>query len=197
LQTSLNYRAQQTGTSSGIVPALSSSAQYEPNFTRAFDLTDRRILQNVNYTTLAHNLIFASSEAQRIAYEIATMNVSRIEKSATYDVDGLVTQQICSITYVPAILLLGPLSLSLAAVIMPAAMAFYTRHTHLARMFREVDATRLVVDTVKGLGDEINAVSGRQVLPNEKLEKWADHCLVGYVQMGSGGVVEIDLRQEQ
>lgn len=162
LQTNLNYNAPDV-TIPGLAPALAGSA--DPSGVSNLD-------------TLALNFLYASGEAERIAYEVAATNSSRGQPDFFYDVTTLEQVLHYRITYVPLILLVG-LAFLLGAALVTTGLLLYTWKSFSGRTFRQVDVLRLLVDSMAGL-------SGREVhdIPkagsNGELEDWAKGYRVRY-----------------
>jgi hypothetical protein len=193
-QTHLGYRAPGTPSTSGIAPALAQSALQPVNKSVLFfndPYSDTLLINDTDYRTLALNYLYASGEAQRIAYGVAASESSRATAFSFYHVGGIITQQQYIITYLPAILVIGLVSL-LAAAAMPVGMAVYTGKTDSARIFRDVNLIRLLVDAT-GLYEEVKPMADAQI-PNQELENWADGYLAKYEKRTSNGLVTIQLQ---
>ncbi|KAM0525610.1 hypothetical protein ACHAPE_000318 [Trichoderma viride] len=109
-QIALNYHAMaEWGTIPGIGPAISGGL--------ACEVGDGELTtcQSMDFSTFASNFVLASGHAQSILFNVAAMNSSRDRPEYFYNVTGAVTQQFYHITYVPALLLVSLLSLTVAA----------------------------------------------------------------------------------
>ena len=182
-QTNINYRAPRS-TVPGIGPALALSASGKSALADAYNDTDFKIY--------ALNYLYASGEAQRIAYEVAALNLSRNLPQFFYNASGLVREQHYRMTYVPAFLITGLFCVFFVAV-MVVAMTVSTAGTYSARSFRQVDLLRLLVDVSDGLHEEAKVLSD-QGLGNDGIEKWAKSCNVKYYKTTVDGEVRIKLQ---
>ena len=133
------------------------------------------------FTDFAHTFLYASGETQRILYEVAasSKNASRNLPQYTIHVPAYAMQLQYRITYVPSILLLGLICL-LGASAVTGTMALSARKSLSARAQREVNVTRLLLDSVVGLeadADELAKVAQRG---NDELDAWAAGYKVKY-----------------
>ncbi|KAF9885042.1 hypothetical protein FE257_000773 [Aspergillus nanangensis] len=180
-QTALNYQAPASAIT-GIGPPLANTAG------SAFG-------KSANWTIYALNYLYASGEAERISYEIAAQN----ETSSSEDnlakfhrVQATMSVQSYRITYIPIILLLAVLGVICAAAI-TAAMMYRNRQTHSARIGREVDAVRLLVDSIVGLRECAPSMAAAERLTPDELNTWATRFLVRYSETAEGDDVAIHL----
>ncbi|KAK3116593.1 hypothetical protein LTR53_002891 [Teratosphaeriaceae sp. CCFEE 6253] len=194
-QTYLNYHAPNSFVS-GLGPALALSAQAP--LAHGGQATTADLTGTIAYETIAQNYLYAEGETQRTLYELAANDSARDRAEYHYSVDGMVKRERYRMTYVPAILLTGLLSLLLAAGA-AVGMAGFAAGTHSARTFRDVDAVRLVVDAVEGLrgqrskaGDE---GGGKGRMRGESAEEMAENWRVRYVQTVEDGEMTIKLRR--
>ncbi|EOD44993.1 hypothetical protein UCRNP2_8295 [Neofusicoccum parvum UCRNP2] len=186
-QTNLNYHAP-GATIPGIGPALAATAgqtQCSSSTCSSGSGTCFSCDNATDFAALARNYLYASAEAERITYEVAATNASRDAPRYWYSVDSVAAREYYRITYVPAILIAGLVSL-FAAAAATAAMAAYAYRTYSARAFRQVDVLRLVADCVDGLRGA-NAEKDVGGLSRAELESWAARCRVGYEKEGGGG----------
>jgi hypothetical protein len=162
---SLNFHA-----SGSIISGLGSALAPLSEFIAGLDRND-------TFGDFALNYLYASGEAQRILYEVtaSTSNATRSPPAFFTDVPGITTQQRYSITYVPSIVLVGLLWLSAASRV-TIAMAIYVRNTASARAHRQVNVTRLLVDSVLGLQESRKSMADVAQGSNNDLDDWA----VGY-----------------
>ncbi|EMD64115.1 hypothetical protein GGP41_006571 [Bipolaris sorokiniana] len=173
----------------GLGPALNKmhAAEVEEWGTRAND----------TFTNFSLNFLYASGETQRIIYEVAasSKNASHHRPEYTINVPAFEMQQQYRITYVPSILLVGMVCLVGAAAI-TGIMALYTRKSFSARAHRQVDVTRLLLDSVVGLGAEANDLARVAQRGNDELDVWAAGCKVRYTSMGDDdGSVQVVLEK--
>ena len=89
----------------GIGPAVALSA-----FGETFDI------KNIDFEVLAQNYLWASGEAIQIVQEVAAMNLSRNRPEYFYSATGILERQRYRITYVPALLIVGLVTLFGAAL---------------------------------------------------------------------------------
>jgi hypothetical protein len=153
--------------------------------------------RNDTYSDFALKYLYASGEAQRILYEVAasTNNATRSPPAFFTDVPGITTQQRYRITYVPSILLLGLLCL-LAASLVTIAMAIYVRNTATARAHRELNVTRLLIDSVLGLQESRENIAEVAQGSNKELDHWAAGFKVRYSSVDDDkGTVQIVLER--
>ncbi|KAK3115558.1 hypothetical protein LTR53_004966 [Teratosphaeriaceae sp. CCFEE 6253] len=194
-QTYLNYHAPNSFVS-GLGPALALSAQAPLADGGQAAIAD--LMGTIAYETLAQNYLYAEGETQRTLYELAANDPARDRTEYHYSVDGTAKRERYRMTYVPAILLTGLLSLLLAAGA-AVGMAGSAAGTHSARTFRDVDAVRLVVDAVEGLGGQRSGVGDERAVKGsgagDGLEEMAEKCRVRYVQTVEDGEVTIKLRR--
>jgi hypothetical protein len=181
-QTNLMYRAPQS-TIAGIGPALALSAS---------NTSEIDVHKNTDFKILALNYLYASGEAERAIFEVATTNTSRDLPEDFFTVAGLVNEQHYRITYIPIILLVGIIALLMAATVV-LAMVVYTSKTVSARIFREVNMFRLLVDTAGGLYKDIKPVVDAG-FENSEMEDWANDYKVGYESMVAEGEARVRLR---
>lgn len=181
-QTNLMYRAPQS-TVAGIGPALARSATNQS----ALGSTN-----NMDFKIFALNYLYASAEAERAVFEVAATNSSRDRPEDFFNVTGMVNEEHYRITYIPIILLVGIIAMLLAASTV-SAMAVYASKTKAARTFREVNALRLLIDGAGGLGPEIKIIADAG-LGSREMEKWADECMVEYVNVVEEGEPRVRLR---
>jgi hypothetical protein len=152
---------------------------------------------NDTYTNFAMNYLYASGEAQRIMYEVAasSKNTSRALSEYFIEVPAIATQEKYRITYVPSILLVGLLSL-LGSSAITGAMAWYTRRSSSARAQRQVDVTRLLLDSVLGLEGDKNDMAIVAQRSTSEVEKWAAKYKVRYTKVDdTQGTVQIVLEK--
>ncbi|USP75040.1 hypothetical protein yc1106_02314 [Curvularia clavata] len=173
----------------GIGPALNKmyTEQVDEWGTRAND----------TFTNFALNFLYASGETQRVIYEVAAAsnNASRNRPEYTINVPAFEMQQQYRITYVPSILLVGLVCLVGAAAI-TGIMALYTRKSFSARAHRQVDVTRLLLDSVVGLGAEAKDLARVAQGGNDDLDAWAAGYRVRYTSMGDDdGSVQVVLEK--
>ncbi len=134
-----------------------------------------------NMETFARNYVFASGEAMRIVYNVAASNTTRDRPEYFYAASGLANEQFYRITYVPVLLLVGLISLVIAAVT-TTAISLYTMRTSGWRQFRQVDVLRLLVDSSAGPLDHGAEVQKVSDLSDDELQKWARDYYVTYLQ---------------
>ncbi|OJD32525.1 uncharacterized protein BKCO1_37000115 [Diplodia corticola] len=195
---SLNYHAPSSNIP-GIGPALSSGT--DPTY---------GVSQSDSFTDFALNYLYASGEAQRIAYEVAAASSNASSSSSTDAADffttvpGIASEQRYRITYVPSILLLALLCLLLAAGV-TGAMALYAARSASGRAFRQMAPVRLLVDGVAGLREDAEEMARLAAGGNKELEAWAAGYMVRYAKVvgedggagggGGGGEVRIVLEK--
>ncbi|KAF2137366.1 uncharacterized protein K452DRAFT_291624 [Aplosporella prunicola CBS 121167] len=190
-QVNLNYHAPLSAIA-GLGPPLARSALNASNNGSPVD--------RLSFETFAQNYLYASAEAQRIMHEVAASNASRSRPEFFYDVPATVATLYYRITYVPVVLLLGLLSLLLAALVTAGLMLGATGSLS-AKTFRQVDATRLVVDCVAGLGagksdaGDSDAFARLAPAPNEEIAKWVEGYRVAYEKVDEDGDVVVRLRR--
>lgn len=132
------------------------------------------------------NVLFASGEAERMAYEVAAANATRDAEAYYYEVGGMEGVQRYVITYVPAILLVGLVSMIVAAAI-TAGMAFWSRVSVAAGFGREFDTLRLVVDGVADLREDAQLMAMATRSERRGLERWAKSYKVAYEEVFEEG----------
>lgn len=194
-QTNLNYHAP-GATIPGIGPALARTAGHTTCGSTTCDSDSGVCMQCDNatdFSVLALNYLYASAESERIVYEVAASNATRDLPKYWYNVSSVATREYYQITYVPAILVAGFVSL-IAAAAATATMAAYAYKTYSARTFRQVDVLRLLVDCVDGL-QEANAEKDISGLSRSELESWASRCRVMYEKDNEGGQTQVKLCQ--
>ncbi|KAK4899160.1 hypothetical protein LTR27_003390 [Elasticomyces elasticus] len=149
-----------------------------------------------SYETLAQNYLYAVGETQRIVYEVAATNTSGDVPEYFFDAEGTVSRQYYRMTYVPAMLMTGLVSLLLAAGA-TIGMSYYASGTYSAKTFREVDTMRLVLDALEGLSPRQEGVSERREAGArvEALEEIIKKCRVEYIKTVEDGEVTIKLRR--
>lgn len=152
-------------------------------------------LANDTYTNFALNFLYASGETQRIIYEVAASSGNATRRLPEYfvKVPALETQQHYRITYVPSILLLGLLSLFGASAV-TGAMAMYARNSASARAHRQVNVTRVLLDSIVGLESDRDELSNVAQRSNGEVDEWAAGYKVKYTAAdGGSGSVQIIL----
>ncbi|KAJ8106766.1 hypothetical protein OPT61_g9324 [Boeremia exigua] len=129
---------------------------------------------NDTFTNFASNYLYASGEAQRIMYEVAasSTNASRALPEYFVKVPATASQEKYRITYVPSILLVGLLAL-LGSSLITGAMAWLTRRSVSARVQRQVDVTRLLVDSVVGLEGDREGMAAVAQRSSAEIDGWA------------------------
>ncbi|PGH17568.1 hypothetical protein AJ80_04746 [Polytolypa hystricis UAMH7299] len=195
-QTALKYQAPISAIS-GIGPPIATTA-------------GSAVQRSANWTLYALNYLYASAEAQRISYEVFALNdtspaaaaanksnnvttsssIAAREDSSPlsdyfYTVDATVAVQFYRITYIPLILMLGLISVIVAAAI-TAGMTLYSKDTRSGRFGREVDGVRLVVDSVAGLRDSASSMAAAGKLSTRELDDWAAKFQVRYSEVMDG-----------
>ncbi|KAK5681008.1 hypothetical protein LTS10_006768 [Elasticomyces elasticus] len=188
-QVSLQYHAQ-NAIYAGLGPPLAYSA---------ISRTNANLFGGpggTSYETLAQNYLYAVGETQRIVYEVAATDTSGDVPEDFYDVEGTVSRQYYRMTYVPAILMTGLVSLLLAAGA-TIGVSYYASGTHSAKTFREVDTMRLVLDALEGLSPRQEGVSERRGAGArvEAFEEITKMCRVEYIKTVEDGEVIIKLRR--
>ncbi|ERF68378.1 hypothetical protein EPUS_06794 [Endocarpon pusillum Z07020] len=158
-QAALNFHAlTAAGFEPGLAPALSSSA----------------------WSCLTY--LTADGICKRIAYEIKSAVPPQGDNgsSSFFQVQAVPSALRYRITYVPLILLVGLLSVQFAALIC-LGLAASSRRAMSFRTWRDVNALRLLVDSVDGLRDE-PALRDLYNLGNEDMEKRAKKVRVQYLE---------------
>ncbi|KIX09025.1 uncharacterized protein Z518_00103 [Rhinocladiella mackenziei CBS 650.93] len=183
LQLSLNYNAPDV-TIPGLGPALAGSA------TEA--ATDSTGTDSPDYKTLALNFLYASGEAERIAYEVAATNSSRSQPDFFYNVTTVEDVLHYRMTYVPLILWIGLASLLVAAII-TGGMVLYTWTSFSGRIFRQVDVSRLLVDCMAALKDRDQYETARSG-SNDEIEDWTRSYRVRYSESYGEGDPKVILQ---
>lgn len=89
--------------------------------------------KHLNYETLAHNLLYAEMEIQRIAYEAGAMNESMATPDMFTTIVVVGTIQKYPVTYVPALLLGASVSILLVDI-MTVSLTLYTSNTISGRV---------------------------------------------------------------
>ncbi|KAK5048914.1 hypothetical protein LTR84_005335 [Exophiala bonariae] len=221
LQLSLNYQAPDV-TLPGLAPALARSADPCIDYTLTGQQTASDTTTTVNcsaaasnpnitttsFETLALNFLYASAETERLAYEVATQNTTRATPAeAAYSVVTTAQTLHYRMTYVPLILFVGIGCIFFAALI-TSALVWSVWGTLSARMFRQVDGLRLLVDGLAGLsggdtgreggagpdGDAVfDHIKGRS---NAALYAWAKDFPVTYTVQVDSGLISLDRARE-
>jgi hypothetical protein len=177
-----------------VMPGIGPALLHRPDPQAIVDFTAPA---NDSFTDFSLNFLYASGEAQRILYEVATSSNNASHHPAEFftKVPVLQTQQQYRITYVPSILILGLLALLVASVV-TGAMAINARNSISARTHREVNAVRLLLDGVSGLRDSKEDMSLMAQRSNGELESWAAGYKVRYTTLDHGdGTGQIVLEQ--
>jgi hypothetical protein len=113
----------------------------------------------------------------------------------TFQVSGGILEQRYHITYVPLLVFLGLLSCLCACLITFGLLVYHWwKRSRSFRIWRNVTVTRLLVDAVDGLRDEIDFydVSGRD---NTALSEWSEDCDVRYFKDTDENGVTIKLKK--
>lgn len=134
----------------------------------------------MNFTAAINNLIYASGEVERIAYNVASLNTSHDQPDYFYNVTGNVGQEFYRITYVPALLLVGMVCIILCAS-MTMALVLSVRQSASWKMFRVVDTVRLVIDAVGGgLTEDTAEFAKLARAGKDEITDWAKMYKVAY-----------------
>ncbi|KAK3661678.1 hypothetical protein LTR56_000167 [Elasticomyces elasticus] len=187
-QTNLQYHAPRSAIP-GIGPAIALSAQGGE--------ISVNLPMNISYENLAHNYLYAAGEVERIVYEVSASDLSRDTDDLVYSYlsDGMRMVEYYRMTYVPAILMTGLVSL-LAAAGAALGLSVYVSGTCSTREYRKVDAIRLIIDAIEGLGHDREATTNtnnKEYSPNH-VDKIAQNCKVEYIETVEGGRVTVRLR---
>lgn len=218
LQLSLNYQAPDV-TLPGLAPALARSADPCVDFALtgqpSSDTTGvncSAAASNTNQTTtsfslLALNFLYASAETERLAYEVAAQNASRATPAdAAYTVVTTAQTLHYRMTYVPLILFVG-IGAIFAAALITSALVWSVWGTASARLFRQVDGLRLLVDGLAGLsgageGGREDGVAGDErydhvkARSNAGLLAWAKDFPVRYTVEADSGLISLGRASE-
>ncbi|KAI9658271.1 MAG: hypothetical protein M1821_002404 [Bathelium mastoideum] len=188
-QTALDYQAPSTAVT-GIGPAIAGSAG------RMYSKDGSLPNPNpVNWTIYAHNYLYASGEAQRITYEIASesMTSSDTPTDYVYNVTGVANIPRYHITYIPILLLLGLVSLLVGATI-TCVLTFYAGDiTHDSHDFNQL---QLLVDGVVGL-QHSDSLTAAEAMESKGLVHWAKKFRVGYSKVVEGDELVTRLLPEE
>ncbi|RMZ72814.1 hypothetical protein GMOD_00009864 [Pyrenophora seminiperda CCB06] len=133
------------------------------------------------FTDFAHTYLYASGQTQRILYEVAasSKNASLNLPQYTIHVPAYAMQLQYRITYVPGILLVGLICL-LGASAVTGTMALAARKSLSARAQRDVNVTRLLLDSVVGLEADADELARVAQSGNDELDAWAAGYKVKY-----------------
>jgi len=126
-------------------------------------------VQRLNYQTLAHNVLYAEMEIQRLAYEVAAMNESLATPEMYTTVESTINVQRYRMTYVPA-LLFGGLICGFFAAMLTVALIIHSRGSVSSTRFRTVDSLRLLMDAVANIQDD-KLCAEAKTWSNEELEE--------------------------
>lgn len=177
----------------GIGPALGRTAGVpDPlelwQWAQEGDGDDDDLADAIDWRVFAANYLYASGEAERLTYEVgATGGDWRANATSYwYSPEARAMARFYRVTYVPVILLVG-LVATVGAAGVVVGMAWWARGTGSARVGRDVDVLRLVVDGVVGLrGDAEGVVAEVARGEKERLERWARGCRVRYEEVLEG-----------
>lgn len=170
-------------------------------------MTSASCTRPLDFRTYALNFLYASAAAEQMMYNVAATGAgsgnppssSSSSPSSSpsppprgrrpdyyFEVRGVERRDFYRMTYVPAILLAGLLSLAAAAAI-AGALLLYASDTASARAFRRLDVLRLVHDGASGLRqqqqqqqDEVGPRAAPDRADNAALGEWAKRCFVSY-----------------
>jgi hypothetical protein len=178
-QVVLNYHAIiEIGTTPGIAPAIRGGLACESPGDGGLVACS-----STNFSTFVSNFVLASGRAQTILYNVAATNSSRDRPEYFYNVTGAVTQQFYHLTYVPALLLVSLISLTIAASI-ATGLTIYARHIQRdnAKISHEVTPLRLVVDSGAGTLQDTASMARLASLSNAELQEAAEQIYTNYLQ---------------
>jgi hypothetical protein len=134
-----------------------------------------------DFNTAVNNLVYASGEATRIIYNVAALNASRDNVDYFYNVTGEVDREFYRITYVPVLLLVALLGIIISALLV-TVLVIATMKTWSWKSFRQVDITRLVVDSIGAdlAKDDATTFARLRRASDDELAEWAASYRIGY-----------------
>lgn len=140
------------------------------------DLSDTTL----NFTTAVDNIVFASGEVARIAYNVASLNISHDQPDYFYNITGNIDQEFYRVTYVPALLLVGIVCIILCGS-MTLILIMSVRKSMSWKMFRVLNTVRLVVDVLGGdLTQETAEFTRLAQAGSQEISDWATKYHVTY-----------------
>ncbi|KAL7945349.1 hypothetical protein V8C42DRAFT_322879 [Trichoderma barbatum] len=177
-QVALNYHAIiERGTIPGIAPAIRGGlACGIPG------VAGQIVACSINFSTFVSNFVLASGRAQTMLYNVAATNSSRDRPEYFYSVTGEALQQFYHLTYVPALLLVSLISLTIAAST-ATGMTIYARYIHRdkATIPHEITPLRLVVDSWAGTLQDPASMTRLASLSNDELQEAAKETYTNYL----------------